>query len=670
MADRPTNRLAEEHSPYLLQHAHNPVDWYPWSQEAFDKAKLEEKPIFLSIGYSTCHWCHVMERESFEDTAIAEFLNRYFVSIKVDREERPEIDHIYMSAVQAMSGSGGWPMTVFLTPELKPFYAGTYFPPEPAHGRPSFRQLITRIAELWSSDRTALVESADTLTNAIADHTAESSSSVLDAELIANTFEYFNQSFDEQYGGFGRAPKFPRPVQFDFLFNYSRYAKNERARQMALVTLRKIALGGISDHIGGGFHRYSVDRLWKISHFEKMLYDQAQLVNSFLDAYQLSPEHIFSEAAKSTIEYVLRELTHADGGFFSAEDADSEGEEGTYYVWTKAEIDTLLGKDANAFAEYYGITEEGNFEHGKNVLFLSNQAGPNSEKPAAGLLKLAQARSKRIRPLLDDKVLTSWNGLMIGAMARASGIFDREDYLAGAWRAGEFVWHELHSEAGLKHRWRNGESKFDAYLEDYAFLIQGYLELYQRTFEQKWLDRAKILQEEQDRTLWDEAEGGYFMSRAADDVLFRAKTDYDGAEPAGNSIAALNLLRLSVLLEDHSYRDKASALISMFCKRVASHPFAMPQMMVAYIHSTVPSRQILFTGSRETAVTLMRKSLKHHYLPNTAIMFAAEYSAPFARSLASDVEAAYLCENMTCELPVHSSLELDALLASREHRGA
>jgi len=458
-----TNRLAKEKSPYLLQHAHNPVDWYPWGEEAFEKARLEHKPIFLSIGYSTCHWCHVMERESFESESVAELLNANFISIKVDREERPDVDAVYMSALQGMTGSGGWPMSLFLAPDLKPFFAGTYFPPVPAHGRPSFTQLIERIHELWTTERETLLESAAGITRALQNpKNNDRSPSPNLQNVIETTFQYFQQSFDPAEGGFGGAPKFPRPVQFDFLFNYFAASGDTQARDMALFTLRKMALGGMHDHIGGGFHRYSVDRYWRISHFEKMLYDQAQLVHSYLDAWQVTHDPFFRDVVSDILEYILRAMTHPEGAFFSAEDADSEGEEGKFYVWTLAQIEEALGPDAGNFANYYGITRGGNFEHGNNVLYVTELSHPAHKSFAALREKLFAIRKKRIRPLPDDKILTSWNGLMIGAIARAGDILNEPRYINAATNAGQFIWQNLRQGSNLLHRWRDGEARFDA----------------------------------------------------------------------------------------------------------------------------------------------------------------------------------------------------------------
>ncbi len=559
-----TNRLAQEKSPYLLQHAHNPVDWYAWGEEAFEKARSEEKPIFLSIGYSTCHWCHVMERESFESDAIAELLNANFISIKVDREERPDVDAVYMTVLQALSGSGGWPMSLFLTPDLHPIFAGTYFPPVPTHGRPSFGQLLVSVLEFWGTHRSQIIASGIEITTALREriNVSDERKQTIDIRSLADsTFQHFEQTFDPTEGGFGGAPKFPRPVQFDFLFNYYKAFGNDKAREMSLLTLRKMALGGMHDHLGGGFHRYSVDRVWRISHFEKMLYDQAQLLNSYLDAWQITHDIFFRDVAIDIIEYVLRDMTHIGGAFFSAEDADSEGEEGKFYVWTLAEMIGALGDDAEVFANYYGVTLEGNFEHGKNVLYVADLSDSSHKHFTTHRQKLFTEREKRPPPLRDDKILTSWNGLMIGAIARAGDILNEPRFVQSAVAAAEFIWTELRLMGTLLHRWHSGEARFDAYLDDYAFLIKGYLDLYEATFDIKWVDRVIELQQEQDLVLYDEKDGGYFHARELPDILLRTKSDYDGAEPSGNSISALNLFRLSHFTEEERYKIREEEIL-------------------------------------------------------------------------------------------------------------
>ena len=655
------NRLAGEKSPYLLQHAHNPVDWYPWGDEAFAKAKAEIKPIFLSIGYSTCHWCHVMERESFEDPEIAVYLREHFVSIKVDREERPDVDATYMAAVQAMSGSGGWPMTVFLTPDLKPFFAGTYFPPRPAHGRASFRQLLERIDELWSTDRESLMDSAEHLLQAILPENVVEPEAAITRALLDKTYQHFEQAFDPAEGGFGGAPKFPRPVQYDFLFHYFASYGIDKARDMALFTLRKMALGGMNDHLGGGFHRYSVDRYWRVSHFEKMLYDQAQLVESYLDAYQITGDPLFRSVVKDTIEYVLRDLRHPDGAFYCAEDADSEGEEGKFYAWSVAEVRQILAAEADAFVAYYGLTEAGNFEHATNVLHVAEQSGANEKLFVDARRKLMEVRSQRIRPHLDDKVLTSWNGLMIGAISRAADVLDNLEWANAARNAAEFIWSRVRPNGKLLHRWREDDARFNAYLDDYAFLIKGFLELYEATFQIQWIARAIELQEELDQELFDDADGAYFMSRQSQDILVRSKSDYDGAEPSGNSVAALNLFRLAQFTGDERYRERAERVVRYGVSKVGKYPYAMPEMMAAAHWMLVPPTQVVLAGIE---ISDLKAVANKGYLPLAVQIHASTSKAEFAKTLqpVNGKAAAYVCHDFRCELPVTEPEALALLL--------
>ncbi len=677
-----TNRLIDERSPYLQQHAYNPVDWYPWGEEAFQRARLENKPIFLSIGYSTCHWCHVMERESFESEQIGELLNRNFISIKVDREERPDVDAVYMATLQAMTGFGGWPMSLFLTPELKPFFAGTYFPPVPAHGRPSFSQLLLRITELWRSEREALLESGEEILAALTKQ--DGFRETLDEpvrwrELLDKVLQHFEETFDSVEGGFGGAPKFPRPVQFDFLFNHFKTFRNTNAKDMALRTLRKMALGGMHDHLGGGFHRYSVDRFWRISHFEKMLYDQAQLVNSYLDAWQIAHDPFDAGIARSTIEYILRDLTNPGGGFYSAEDADSEGEEGEFYVWTLEELKSILESDADVSAFRFGVTTEGNFEHGKNVLYLAHSLNETAQLFGKSLLeiekilgsnanKLIAARSKRTRPLRDDKILTSWNGLMIGAMARAGDALNEPRFLDAAITAAEFIWNHLRPNGALLHRWCDGrlqspaEARFAAFLDDYAFLIKGYLDLYEATFDPLWLAHAQELQSEQDSALFDKSDAGYFNARESPDLILRSKNDYDGAEPSGNSVSVLNLFRLAELTGDVEYRNLAERILITFARRISKHPYTMPEMMTAVFWLLQSPSQLVFSGND---IRELKKVANSHYLPLATKMLASNSPEAFIRSLpfAVDAPIVYFCENFMCRLPISDPLMLDDVLS-------
>ncbi|HEY3876468.1 MAG TPA: thioredoxin domain-containing protein, partial [Candidatus Kapabacteria bacterium] len=648
----------------LLQHAANPVDWFPWGEEALGRARAEDRPIFLSIGYSACHWCHVMERESFESEQVAELLNRNFISIKVDREERPDIDDVYMRVLQAMAGSGGWPMSLFLTPDLKPIFAGTYFPPVPAHGRPSFAQLCVNVTEFWTSHRNQIVESSIEITSALQEQLQTNDSAIEtlnNRSLYDAAFRYFAEAFDSLEGGFGAAPKFPRPVQLDFLFHYYATFGNEQAREIALFTLRKMALGGMHDHLGGGFHRYSVDRFWRVSHFEKMLYDQAQLTHSYLDAWQISQDPFFRDVVKDILDYVLRDMTHASGGFFSAEDADSEGEEGKFYAWTYEEIQHALGEDAGAFARYYGITKEGNFEHGKNVLHATSAESITAT--AEGRKRLFVIREQRIRPLRDDKVLTSWNGLMIGAMARAGDVLNEARFLNAAIKAGEFIWNALRLSEQLLHRWRQGDASIGAFLEDYAFLTKGFLDLYEATFDPVWIHRAVELQSQQDSLFYDEANGGYFSAQEAPDLILRTKSDYDGAEPSPNSIAVLNLQRLAVLTENNSYSDLAKKSLDYFLRKIGNYPYAMPEMLCAGIWKLKGPSQLIFAGE---TIAKLKSAVNETFQPLLTKIKAEMAVGTFALSLSSKDHktAAYFCRNGECQLPVTEPAELTSLLNS------
>jgi uncharacterized protein YyaL (SSP411 family) len=680
--ERKPNRLINEKSPYLLQHAYNPVDWYPWGEEAFQKASEESKPVFLSVGYSTCHWCHVMERESFENNSLAQYLNEHFISIKLDREERPDIDAIYMAATQAMTGSGGWPMTIMMTPERKPFFCGTYFPPKPAYGKPSFLQLLQRITELWQTRREELIDSSKELTNALlGDQTKDAS----DTKLLSPTtsesgFYYFDKSFDSKYGGFGTAPKFPRPVQFDFLFNHYSVSGSERAKEMALTTLKRMALGGINDHLGGGFHRYSVDNYWLVSHFEKMLYDQAQLIESYLDAYQITGDLFYANTARSICDFVLREMMHPEGGFYSAIDADSEGEEGTYYVWTSAEIKKILGEEkAKIFFYRFNIQEDGNWEHGKNVVAIKHSLDETAshfdmERSDAQKIVdeskklLFEARSKRIRPHLDDKILASWNGLMIGAMARAGDVLGETKYANAALRAAKFILQKLYIESGdkLLHRWRDGEARFDATLDTYAFLIKGYIELYEATFDSSWLEHAIVLQTEQDKYLYDEKQGGYFTSREAADVIVRTKNDYDGAEPSGNSTSVLNLLKLYAITADANYKNKVERTLLFFAGKLAKYPYTMPEMLVGIDWFHYAPTEIVFSGNTEgNLYNEMRAAIAKYYAPRKVVISSQTNDASdfFKKLSMNDGKlTVFFCTNQTCELPITNIEGLNKIL--------
>ena len=690
-----TNRLANQKSPYLLQHAHNPVDWYPWGEEAFEKARQEQKPIFLSVGYSTCHWCHVMERESFSDPGIAEVMNRHFVSIKVDREERPDVDRIYMSYVQASTGSGGWPMSVFLTPELKPFYGGTYFPPEDRYGRIGFRTLLLRIAEVWEKDRAKVTEAAGRATQALQAYVEVSGSKadVAQPAVLTHTYEQFQRSYDATYGGFGGAPKFPRPVMFNFLLRYYARTGEKEALDMTLHTLRAMARGGMHDHLGGGFHRYSTDATWHVPHFEKMLYDQAQLAVSYTEVYQITDDPFFAEMTRDILGYALRDMRSPEGGFYSAEDADSllehgkpEHAEGAFYVWEAAEIERVLGaKTAAVFNYYYGVEPSGNVPErqdiqgelkGRNILVVRHTVAETAKKfgklsseveklLAESRKKLFQVRAKRPRPPLDDKVLTAWNGLMVSALARASTALDEPKYCQAAESAARFIQTELYdAKTGeLQRRHREGEAAIQGFLEDYAYLIQGLIDLYEASFDVRWLEWAVRLQEKQDDLFWDASAGGYFATTGKDpSLLFRMREDYDGAEPAGNSVAALNLLRLGEMADRDDWRQKARQTFAVFGKQLEGFPQSLPQLVAALDYALSKPKQIIIAGEPGSKDTQALLRLVHdRFIPNKVLLLAdgargQEKLAgwlPFVKFIQrKDGRAtAYVCEDYVCKLP-------------------
>ncbi|HEY1582279.1 MAG TPA: thioredoxin domain-containing protein [Chthoniobacterales bacterium] len=703
-----TNRLANEKSPYLLQHAHNPVDWYPWGKEAFEKAQREKKPIFLSIGYSTCHWCHVMERESFENEEVAAFMNSRFVNIKVDREERPDVDRVYMTFVQATTGGGGWPLSVWLTPTLKPFVGGTYFPPEDKYGQPSFLKVLHRVADAWEKDRIKISESGTQIMTALAHSAAAAPEATADPKMIETAYQQIARSYDSREGGFGSAPKFPRPVTLDFLFNIYHRApadseKGDAALGMALLTLRKMAAGGIHDQLGGGFHRYSVDALWRVPHFEKMLYDQAQLANAYLSAYQITGDLQYETTARDTLDYVRRDLASPDGGFYSAEDADSltsaggtEKAEGAFYLWTKDEIDRALQEYAEVFDYQYGVTAEGNAPEGsdpqgefdgKNILYMPQSFAETAKHFGKSELDidesmryrratLLELRAKRPRPQLDDKIITAWNGLMISAFARGAQILGDPSYLETATRAAEFVRQKLYDEKThtLRRSYRGGPAEIGGFAEDYAFYIQGLLDLYETSFDVKWLRLAEQLQATQDRLFWDDRNGGYFTS-AGDDpsIVIRLKEDNDNAEPAASSIAATNLLRLAQIRDSKPLRERAEKTIEAFAGSLNHFPSAMPQMLIALDFSLTKPRQVIVAGPRDAAGTRdLLDEVHRHYLPNTVVLLADGGAGQ--KYLAGKLEemkemkpiggkaAAYVGQNFTCKAPVTSVAELRKLL--------
>jgi uncharacterized protein YyaL (SSP411 family) len=696
------NRLIHEKSPYLLQHAYNPVDWYPWGEEAFAKARREGKPIFLSIGYSTCHWCHVMERESFENDSVATLLNRDFVSIKVDREERPDVDRIYMTSMQAMGLGGGWPLNAFLTPDLKPFYGGTYFPPHSMPGRPGMVDLLPRVHAAWLSQRAEIERTGNQIFEALASSTVASGGESSRDALLEGCADSLAASFDAERGGFGTAPKFPSIANLDFLMRwwFADPAAHGHARDMALRQLDAMRAGGIHDQLGGGFHRYSTDRDWMVPHFEKMLYDQAQIANAFVEAWLVTRRPEYEATARDVFTYVDRDLGAPEGGFTSAEDADSEGEEGRFYVWTPSEIEGVLGKERAVLIEYhYGVDAGGNFEHGASILHLAHPIeetarhyGLTPDDCAARIgesrAALLEARAKRVRPHRDDKVLAAWNGLMISAMARGARAFGDGALAERATRAGTFAWTHLRDPktGALHRRWREGEAAGAGQLDDYADLSLGFIDLYQCTFDPVWLERANQLASQMIDRFHDETDGGFFDSPAGDpSIAIRLKDEFDGAELAGNSVAAEVLQRLATLEDRADWREIARRAFDAAARRMRGHPAAMPRMLAAMLLERSIPRHVVIAGDPASAeARAMIREFGRRFLPNDVLIVttpgaradALRKLAPFASALPEKQgrATAYLCVNYACQLPVTDpaafAAQLDAptAAAERTHR--
>ena len=685
------NRLIHEKSPYLLQHAHNPVDWYPWGDEAFRKAQSENKPIFLSIGYSTCHWCHVMERESFENQGIAALMNRDYVCIKVDREERPDVDRIYMTYVQATTGSGGWPMSVWLTPELRPFVGGTYFPPENRYGRAGFPMLLERIADSWKKDRERIEQSSLNVMEQLQEHVGNAPGA-MDPGALESGFNSWRRTFDSQLGGFGQAPKFPRPVTHNFLLRYWARTKNREALDMVLATLRAMAKGGMNDQLGGGFHRYSVDEYWFVPHFEKMLYDQAQLVSSYLEAFQITGDKVYSDEVRRVLDYVLRDMTHPEGGFYSAEDADSvidpehphEKGEGAFYIWEESEIEAIVGRPAaDWFCYRYGVEPAGNVRHdphgefpGRNILFEAHSIAETAHhfevaeeavdaplKEASG--KLLAARSTRVRPHLDDKILASWNGLMISAFARAGAVLGEPRYQQAARRAADFITHHMLRDGVMYRRFRDGETAVAGFLDDYACFVHSLIDLYETGLDARDLELAVQLAHKMIELFEDRDAGGFFSTSGGDaSLVMRIKDDYDGAEPSGNSIAALSLLRLAAITGDTGLRQTADRTLAAFARKMSEQPAGLPQMLVAYQWSIGKPIQVILAGERNEADTRALAAVVHRrFLPNCVLAMSSD-AAPEARAMGAldGCATAYLCENFACQMPVTDPGKFQSML--------
>jgi len=665
------NHLANEQSPYLLQHADNPVDWYPWGKEAFKKARELDRPIFLSIGYSTCHWCHVMEHESFEDDSVAKLLNDSFISIKVDREELPEIDHVYMSVCQAMTGGGGWPLTIVMTPEKEPFFSGTYFPKDKRGGRSGLFQILPMITDAWTSKREDIMTSVGQVKNYLDQLNSKPAGNNFSTELINRAYDQFRNGFDEEYGGFFRAPKFPSPHNLIFLMRYHHSFDNKIALDMATKTLKQMRLGGIYDHIGFGFHRYSTDRHWLVPHFEKMLYDQAMIAMAYTEAYHITGEDIFAQTAREIFTYVLRDMTASEGGFFSAEDADSEGEEGKFYIWTEQEIKEVLGEDyGKEFNDIFSITTPGNYRDessGKetrlNIPHLKNYNTNGSNEFESAREKLFNIREKRIHPLKDDKILTDWNGLMIAALAKAAIVLDEPVYLDAAEKAAEFVLHSISKGERLLKRYRNGVAALDAHLDDYAFMAWGLLELYEATFATKYLSQALDLMNIMVEDFWDDKNGGFFLgSDQSEKLIVRSKTAYDGAIPSGNSVAVMNMVKLTRITGNTNWAELAEKTIRAFSEDVNRAPTGYTLMLTGFMFDTQNSKEIVIVGdSRNRNTTKFLHTIRASYAPHKVLLFKdTSVSDNRLEQLANWTSTqnsingkptAYVCKNFACNQP-------------------
>jgi len=665
------NHLANEQSPYLLQHADNPVDWYPWGKEAFKKARELDRPIFLSIGYSTCHWCHVMEHESFEDDSVAKLLNDSFISIKVDREELPEIDHVYMSVCQAMTGGGGWPLTIVMTPAKEPFFAGTYFPKDERGGRSGLFQILPMIADAWNSKRQDIMTSVGQVKNYLDQLNSKPAGNNFSTELINRAYDQFRNGFDEEYGGFFRAPKFPSPHNLIFLMRYHHSFDNKIALDMATKTLKQMRLGGIYDHIGFGFHRYSTDRHWLVPHFEKMLYDQAMIAMAYIEAYHITGEDIFAQTAREIFTYVLRDMTASEGGFFSAEDADSEGEEGKFYIWTEQEIKEVLGEDyGKEFNDIFSITTPGNYRDessGKetrlNIPHLKNYNTNGSNEFESAREKLFNIREKRIHPLKDDKILTDWNGLMIAALAKAAIVLDEPVYLDAAEKAAEFVLHSISKGERLLKRYRNGVAALDAHLDDYAFMAWGLLELYEATFATKYLSQSLDLMNIMVEDFWDDKNGGFFLgSDQSEKLIVRSKTAYDGAIPSGNSVAVMNMVKLTRITGNTNWAELAEKTIRAFSEDVNRAPTGYTLMLTGFMFDTQNSKEIVIVGdSRNRNTTKFLHTIRASYAPHKVLLFKdTSVSDNRLEQLANWTSTqnsingkptAYVCKNFACNQP-------------------
>ena len=687
-----TNRLAGETSPYLLQHAHNPVDWHPWGEEALERAKREDKPILLSIGYSACHWCHVMERESFENEEIARLMNEMFVNVKVDREERPDLDQIYMNAVQMMTRHGGWPLTVFLTPDLVPFYGGTYFPPEDRHQMPGFPRILTAVAEAYRTRPEEVRQSAwEILSELRRMGLAQESSEAVNTQLLDNAYWGLARSYDLRHGGFGSAPKFPSSMNLDFLLRLHRRNGDARALEMVTHTCRMMARGGMYDQLGGGFHRYSTDARWLVPHFEKMLYDNALLSRLYLHAYQATGEPLFRRVVEETLGYVLREMTDASGAFYSTQDADSEGVEGKFFVWDTEEVEGLLGpEDARLFCAYYDVTEGGNWEE-HNILHVPRGAEEVAREQGVTVERLSEAvergrgilftaRERRVKPGRDEKVITAWNGLMLEAFAEAAAVLERDEYREAAERDAEFVLDRLASDGLLLHVYKDGRAKHVGFLDDYAFFISGLVTLYETTGRLRWLEEATRLTDKMIEEFWDEEGGGFFYNgKSGEQLIVRNKDYFDNATPSGNSVAAEALLRLSVLTENEDYRRKAVNVLRLVRDAVERYPSAFGYALGAIdFYLSTPKEIVLVSGDDEEGARPLRREIWGRYLPNKVVVQSTGEETDAAklvpllreRKAVGGRATVYVCESYACLQPVNTPEELAPQLDGNTGRAA
>ncbi|MGD8544534.1 MAG: thioredoxin domain-containing protein [Candidatus Bathyarchaeota archaeon] len=697
------NRLINEKSPYLLQHAYNPVDWHPWSLEAFEQARREDKPIFLSIGYSTCHWCHVMEKESFQDNEIAQLLNETFICIKVDREERPDLDTIYMKVCQMMTGSGGWPLTIIMTPDKKPFFATTYIPKNGQFGRVSIKGVINHINDLWRTQRNNLINSAEKIIKILEEvekRTTAHPSRKLGLQTLDATYEKLSQRFDDQKGGFGVRPKFPTPHNLLFLLRYWKRTNNKRALMMAEKTLESMNLGGIYDQIGFGFHRYSTDSSWLVPHFEKMLYDQAMLTIAYVEAYQATKKEKYRQTVHEILTYILRDMTDQKGGFYSAEDADSEGEEGKFYLWTREEIKNVLPpNEAKLISKIFNIQEEGNYVEestrkrvGKNILHLKNPLKVISKDLAIPLQVILETleksrqglfieREKRVHPAKDDKILSDWNGLMIAAFAKAGQVFNEQKYIKAAENSVSFILENMIDQSGfLLHRYRIGEAGIHGFLDDYSFLIWGLLELYEATFKATYLERAIALTKTMINRFYDNDVGGFFFTaKGVEEGLYQTKRFFDGAYPSGNSIAVLNMIRLFHITGESQMEKLAWETFSLLSKNITNSPEAYTQAIIALDFALGPANEVVVVGNLKREETMaMINALRSHFIPNKVVLFRsiddrssniediAEFIKPL--NLINRKPTAYVCRNYACNLPTNSIGDMLMLLDSKEER--